>query len=169
MSVFTVHEPPLRAAGAVPEPERFVFVRDGFYFWAFIAAWLWMIWHRMWLVLLIYIVVSGAVESAVYYAGARSGGVLLAGLLIALLVGVEASTLRRFTLARRGWKNVGIVNGEDLEDAERRFFDAWLRRTNSPSSGPPAPMPRSASAAPVRRGPLGPDVIGLFPEPGAPR
>jgi hypothetical protein len=163
MSVFTVHEPPLRAAGAVPEPERFVFVRDGFYFWAFIAAWLWMIWHRMWLVLLIYIVVSGAVESAVYYAGARSGGVLLAGLLIALLVGVEASTLRRFTLARRGWKNVGIVNGEDLEDAERRFFDAWLRAPGKQAE-PPA-----VSFTPSPSTPHPPDIVGLFPDPGASR
>ena len=56
MAVYTVHQPPLRATEAALDPQRFVFVRDGFYFWAFIAVWLWMAWHRMWLVLLIYIV-----------------------------------------------------------------------------------------------------------------
>ncbi len=43
------------------------------------------------------------------------------------MIGLEASTLRRFTLRRRGWRNVGVVSGDDLEDAERRFFDAWVR------------------------------------------
>ena len=104
MAVYTVHQPPLRATDAALDPQRFVFVRDGFYFWAFIAAWLWMAWHRMWLVLLIYIVGSTVVEGAVYYAGAGRGGTVVVGLLIALLIGIEASTLRRFTLARRGWK-----------------------------------------------------------------
>jgi hypothetical protein len=93
----------------------------------------------------------------------------LIGLLISLLVGLEAGTLRRFTLGGRGWKNLGVVSGDDREDAERRFFDAWLQRKNSPSSAPHTPMPGPAAAAPNRRGPLGSDVIGLFPEPGAPR
>jgi len=88
------------------------------------------------------------------------------GLLLGLLVGLEAGTLRRFALNRRGWKNLGVVSGDDLEDAERRFFDAWLRRTNS--SGLHA-VPASSPTAPRQRRPQGPDIIGLFPEPGAPR
>src|SRR6202035_644453 len=101
--------------------------------------------------------------------GAPPAAASLIGILLGLLVGLEAGTLRRFTLSRRGWKNLGVVSGDDLEDAERRFFDTWLQRTNSPSGGPRAPTPGPASAAPNRRGPLGFDVIGLFPEPGAPR
>src|SRR5207253_10391383 len=31
MAVYTVHEPPMRADEASPDPDRFVFVRDGFY------------------------------------------------------------------------------------------------------------------------------------------
>jgi hypothetical protein len=77
--------------------------------------------------------------------------------------------LRRFTLSRRGWKNLGVVSGDDLEDAERRFFDAWLRRTNPPPGGSHAPTSPSPPAAPIQRKPHGPDVNGLFPEPGAPR
>ena len=136
MAVYTVHQPPLRATEAAPDPQRFVFVRDGFYFWAFIAAWLWMAWHRMWLVLLIYVVGATAVEGAVYYAGAGSGGAVVVGLLIALLIGIEAGTLRRFTLARRGWKNVGVVSAYDLEDAERRFFADWVRAAPTARGAP---------------------------------
>ena len=38
MSVFTVHEPPLRVTDVRPDPARFAFVRDGFSFWAFLVA-----------------------------------------------------------------------------------------------------------------------------------
>jgi len=88
------------------------------------------------------------------------------GFLLALLVGFEAATLRRFTLARRGWRNVGIVVGDDVEAAERRFFDAWVKG----EARPPAPPPPAPSAPPMLRRPPPPsDVIGLFPQPGAPR
>ena len=60
MPAYTVHEPPLREAKSVgeaaPDPERFVFVRDGFHFWAFLLGPLWMLAHRMWLVLVLYLI-----------------------------------------------------------------------------------------------------------------
>jgi hypothetical protein len=164
MSVFTVYEPPLRAADSAADPERFTFVRDGFYFWAFALTPLWMLSHRMWLVLLIYLIVAVGADSAMHYAGIGSGGVVVVELLISFLVGFEASTLRRFTLARRGWKNVGVVAGDGVEAAERRFFEAWAAAANRagerPTAAPAAPSP-SAPRAPQPSG-----IIGLFPEPG---
>jgi len=168
MSVYTVHEPPLRAAEAASNPERFVFVRDGFYFWAFLLSVLWMLWHRLWLVLLIYVVVIVGIETALRSLGMSSLAIAIFGVLISFLVGMEAGTLRRFTLARRRWKNVGVVSGDDLEDAERRFFDAWFRR-NGGKPAAPSPIPQSPLPPPAPRTPHGPDVIGLFPEPGASR
>lgn len=169
MSVYTVHEPPLRAGAAASDVERFAFVRDGFSWWAFLLAPLWMLRHRMWLVLFGYVVVAGLIEIPVKLSGAPAFAASLIGILLGLLVGLEAGTLRRFTLNRRGWKNLGVVSGDDLEDAERRFFDAWLRRTNSTPGAPHTPTPPTTPAAPFQRPPRGPDVIGLFPEPGAPR
>lgn len=170
MSVYTVHEPPVRTADPLPDAERIVFVRDGFSFWAFLLAPLWMLWHRMWLVLAGYVVVVAALEAPLVVFGGSRAAVSVVGLFISLLVGLEASTLRRFTLRRRGWKNVGIVSGDDVEDAERRFFDAWLRQTPSQratnAAGPP-PLPSSAATTP--RVLQTPDVIGLFPEPGVRR
>ncbi len=164
MSVFTVHEPPLRAADSAPNPERFTFVRDGFYFWAFALTPLWMLWHCMWLVLLIYLIVAVGADGAMHYAGIGSRGVVVFQLAISLLIGFEASTLRRFTLARRGWKNVGVVAGDGVEAAERRFFDAWAVAANKagerPSASSAAPPSRPRAAQPS-------GIIGLFPEPGA--
>jgi hypothetical protein len=170
MSVYTVHEPPVRSADPLPDAERIVFVRDGFSFWAFLLAPLWMLWHRMWLVLAGYVIVAVALETALAaFGGARAAASIL-GLFISLLVGLEASTLRRFTLNRRGWLNVGIVSGASLEDAERRYFEAWVQELPSqraaPMASPPAPPPASGTAPPSPRAPQGSDVVGLFPEPG---
>src|SRR5215469_11148463 len=62
MSVYTVHEPPQRAAGLAADPNRFVFVRDGFSWWAFLLAPLWMLRHRLWLALAIYLLLAVALE-----------------------------------------------------------------------------------------------------------
>jgi Protein of unknown function (DUF2628) len=171
MSVYTVHEPPLRSADALPDAERFAFVRDGFSFWAFLFAPLWMLWHGMWLVLVGYIVFSAGLVSALAALGASQTALVVVGLFISLLVGLEAGTLRRLTYWRRGWKNVGIVSGNDLEDAERRFFDAWLqKRPSGHAASSPASRAAAGAAAPTMpRAAQAPDVIGLFPEPGARR
>jgi hypothetical protein len=173
MSVYTVHEPPVRTANSLSDAERLVFVRDGFTFWAFIAAPLWMLWHRMWVVLVGYVLVTVILIAGLAALGASRTALVVVGLFISLLVGLESSTLRRFTLRRRGWNNLGIVSGDDVEDAERRFFGVWLRQAPSQSAAPaapPPPMPSSAAPSsgppPLPRMARTPNVIGLFPEPG---
>src|SRR5262245_526288 len=163
MSTYTVHEPPLRANEDVPDPVRVGFVRDGVSFWAFLLSPLWMLRHRLWLVLVGYLILAAALQVGVYRIGASASVMFVVGFLLSLLVGFEAATLRRFTLGRRGWRNVGIVVGDDVEAAERRFFDAWVKGEARPPAPPPSPPPM------LRRPPPASDVIGLFPEPGAPR
>jgi hypothetical protein len=165
MAIYTVHEPPLKREQLEPDPERFVFVRDGFSFWAFLLAPIWMLRHRLWLVFVGYLVVTVALQLALRSIGASLTVMLTAAALLSLLVGFEATTLRRFTLSRRRWKNVGIVVGDDLESAERRFFDVWVRDIwdHGASRAAPAAVPA------MHRPPASSGVIGLFPEPGAPR
>ena len=174
MSIYNVYQPPLRATQPEPDPARFAFVRDNFSFWAFVFGPLWMLWHRLWLVFVIYVVLMGGAELALVRLGASAGSLALLNFLVAVLIALEAGTLRHLTLRRRGWRNVGVVSGGGLEEAERRFFDAWLRRTRTPDAPPAAvqhgagspssnPAPAAARLAP------GEDVVGLFPEPGAGR
>jgi len=169
MPVYTVHEPPPRSAGAAAETERFVFVRDGFYFWAFLLTPLWMLRRRLWLVLVIYLVCIAALDAVLRGLGASVWLMAFAGVLVSLLIGFEAGTLRRFTLNRRGWRNVGFVAGYRLEDAEQRFFDAWVRDASARRAAPPWGTPPPAHSAMPSPASPAPDVIGLFPEPGAPR
>jgi len=70
---------------------------------------------------------------------------------------------------------VGIVVGDDVESAERRFFDAWANKSWVNKSWAERPsvdgVPRASSPAmgvPMARRPSS-EVIGLFPQPGAPR
>lgn len=166
MAVYTVHQPPLRKGETASDPDRFVLVRDGFYVWAFLFGPLWMAWRRLWLVLALYIAAMIGVGIALQLAGASTsmrGFVLLA---MAILVGLEAGTLRRWTLGLRGWKTVGVVVGDDREAAERRFFSEWIdggQKTARADAAKPQTggvrMPKGNS----------PDVIGLFPEADKPR
>jgi uncharacterized protein DUF2628 len=181
MAIYTVHEPPPKADASTPDPERFVFVRDGFAFWAFLLTPLWMLRHRLWLVLIGFLLVAAALLVALSLMGMSATVMVAVLVLLKLLVGFEAATLRRFTLARRRWNNVGIVVGDDMETAERRFFDAWVDRgsdsatSGAGSSGAGSWASTAVSTAMVlspslaRRPSTLPDVIGLFPEPGASR
>ena len=164
MAVYTVHEPLPRKDEASADPERFAFVRDGFYFWAFVLGPLWMLWRRLWLVTVLYFALSIALQVGLWELDASETVKFLVYFLLALLIGFEAGTLRRWTLTRRGWKNLGVVVGDDVETAERRFFAARTPRlppaaASPPASQAPAGFPRSGDG----------QIIGLFPQPGAPR
>jgi Protein of unknown function (DUF2628) len=158
MAAFAVFEPPVRAGRpAADHAERFVFLRERFNWAAFLFGPLWMIWRRLWLVLIIYLVVLGLVEFGLRRLGIASQARFTVYFLIALLVGIEAVSMRRWTLLRRGWRDRGIVIADDLEMAERRFFDSWSAESATPP--PPPPYAPVSSAG----------VIGLFPEPGGGR
>jgi len=169
MAVYTVHAPPLTARAAALEPERFVFVRDAFSLSALVFGALWMLRHRMWLVLLGYLILAAALSILLRLAGSAGAGVA-AWALLSLLIGFEAPTLRRFTLARRGYRTVGLVVGDDLDLAERRFFDAWVHKEAKAGSDPFDSWGQKGAATGAPSAPAhGPDVLGLFPEPGAAR
>lgn len=164
MATYTVHAPPQRQ-GERADPERFVFLRDGFHFWAFLFGPLWLLAKRLWLVFVLYVVVGIVLALLLKLAHASATVQSLVGFVVALLVGLEAATLTRWTLQLRGWRMLGFVVGDDREMAERRFFCEWVKRAEVQPSLPPADP---NYAAPVRSGaPTGAEVIGLFPEPGS--
>ena len=176
MSIYTVHEPPLKADASTPDPDRFAFVRDGFSFWAFLLAPLWMLRHRLWLVLVGYVIVAVALQVGLRLIGASSGVIVTVSLLLSLLVGIEAATLRRFTLSRRGWKNVGIVVGDDLEIGRAAVFRCLGRQAlvrpvlgQRAAAGSGSRASFATGLAPARRSPDSSEVLGLFPQPGASR
>lgn len=159
MAAYSVFVPPFSHPGAA-EAERFKFVRDGFSWPAFILGPIWMLFHRFALVVILWLVVVFALGAVIRLLGVPSGTALLVFLLLAFLIGLEASTLQSWTLKRRGWREIGIVVADELEAAERRFFDEL-------SDQDPADFGTSVPGhiAMLDRNQGGTDVIGLFPEP----
>jgi hypothetical protein len=167
MPTYTVHEPPRRndTDDTLAHTSRFVFVRDGFHWWAFLLTPLWLLRRWLWLEFIVYVLIVGGATFVLGRLGIQQSAGFIVSTLLSLLIGMEASTLRRWKLGRKGYENLGIVVGDDQELAERRFFDSWTgtgalppaRLSAAPS--PPA-MTRAHSATSS-------DIVGLFPQPGA--
>lgn len=160
MAVYTVLEPHHRHGSIDARADQIVFLRDGFSWNAFLFAPLWLLYRRLWLVLLVSVFAFVALEAGLWLAGVTPAGLILVAALMALLVGMEASSLRRWTMVRRGWQELGTVVAGDRDEAEQRFFDAWVAGEIT------APAPRPMQPASVIRPPSRRDVVGLFPEPG---
>ena len=175
MPVYTVHAP--RANGVdFRATDRFTFVRDGFHFWAMLLGPFWLIWNRLWLALVGWIIAVIALQLVLAKLGAGASAIFLAELVVALLMGFEAASLQRWTLSRRNWRQLDIVLADDEETAERKFFDRWTKQ-RPPGSDPlsvdrGAPPPtRNVPGQPFSKPPPLPQggIIGLFPEPGGTR
>jgi hypothetical protein len=175
MPVYTVHVPVTNGAD-LTATDKFAFVRDGFHFWAAVAGVIWLAWHRLWLALIGWIVLMLAVDVGLPLLGVGSRAILVINLVLALLLGSEAASLKRWTLSRRKWRQLDIVVADDEESAERRFFDRWTARNRvvsdpySVDRGGPPPT-RHVSGQPFSKPPPVPQggIIGLFPEPGGSR
>jgi hypothetical protein len=146
MAVFTVHEPP-PSGDLMRDAERVIFVRDGFSWPAFLIPFVWLLWHRMWLVLVLWIAVVVLVQWGASLLGEPAP--LIATVATALVMGFEASSLRRWTLERRRFRFAGVVAGADRSDCERRFFADWEGgdRPSGGASAVPAPSGASQPAA----------------------
>lgn len=176
MRVYTVHAPITNSANSVAT-DRFAFVRDGFHFWAFVFGPLWLLAHRLWLALIGWIVVLAVVDFSMRALGAGGTAIFTANLLIALLMGFEAASLRRWTLSRGKWRQLDVVVADDEEAAERRFFDRWTAKRRGLANdqaaidrgGPPPTrdLPGQSFSKPPPSDQN--DIIGLFPQPGGSR
>lgn len=176
MPVYTVHAPVAYGAD-LAATDKFVFVRDGFHFWAAVASVIWLIWNRLWLALIGWIALTLAIGFGTNALGATRGAIMFVDLLLAILMGFEAATLQRWTLSRRKWRQLDIVVADDAESAERRFFDRWTARQRGLTNdqwavdrGGPPPT-RNIPGQPFSKPPPLPQggIIGLFPEPGGSR
>jgi Protein of unknown function (DUF2628) len=169
MPVYTVHLPTrgLRdTLGVVnelrpPDAATLVkakFVPECFSRAAFFLGPIWLAWQGLWLESLVWLVAFSllAIQHVV-------GTVIafLIGVLLEILLGLEANNLRRARLKRRGYSLVDVAAGATRDDAERGFFRRYLE------SGLPQPDKKmlSASTPPPPQA----EVLGVFPLPEDPR
>ena len=156
MSVYTVQAP--TGMLGEPEPERAVFLREGFSWPAFVFALLWLVWHRLWAIAALWLVASGLLAwLAVWHFGL--GTTLLIALALRILLGIEGNGLLRRQLARRRYRLIGVVAAPASETAERLFFN----RLSEPQAAP-TPAPKDAPTGPPMPN-RDTEVLGVFPLP----
>lgn len=174
MATYLVFEP-LDGKRTQAAAERVVFLREKFSPWAFVLTPFWLLYYRLWLAFLTWLAAFVAINLIGSWLGYGPYAAVAASFFPSLLFGMEAINLRARRLLRNGFREAGVVIAEDIETAERKFFESWKSGASEtpplktdypylPSSTPPA-YPETKTAAVSAE----PGVIGLFPTPGAQR
>ncbi|MBM3518101.1 MAG: DUF2628 domain-containing protein [Alphaproteobacteria bacterium] len=134
MRIYTVHLRGEREGGGAAET---VVVREGFSWAAFLVPPLWALYHRLWLTAVLMGVIGGAVAYGLLLrAGDPATGAVMVVIVLAGF-GAIANDLRRWFLARSGFRLAGVVAGEDLAGAEHRWFAAAPRAASPPARSLP--------------------------------
>ncbi|MBM6580555.1 DUF2628 domain-containing protein [Microvirga sp. BT689] len=162
MTTYTLHLPREARSGDPSALDESELVKDAFSWGAFFFTFLWFFFHRLWLagfaVLLLVLAFGGLMAVLDVHPLAAT----VAQLLLQSLIGLEANSLRRWTLGRRGRPAVDVVTAADQDEAEAKAFARWLDARLTLLARNPAP---SAVLSPRRSEP----VIGLFPDAERPR
>lgn len=145
MRVYTVHVPPFSHRESDP-----VLIKEGYSWPAFLFGPLWMLIHRLWLafVALVVITLIIGVAADAFGIGPIPQGIV--SLAIAVLVGAHGNDMRRYGLARRGYRDGGVVAARNIDEGLARFIDAEppvravhqtrARATSVPVAPPPMPI-----------------------------
>ena len=106
------------------------FIRDGFSVPALIVPHLWLLFHRQWLAATAVISVLALGMLAAWHWQAPSFA-LGADALISIYVALEGATLRIANLERAGWHEAAVVEADNAEEAEIRYFGALPEKTEA--------------------------------------
>lgn len=118
MTTYTVYMPP--KDNLVQSEENFLLIPDAKATLALFFPPFWLIWHRLWLPLMVYFCVIIAIMLLAF----TSPGIAVSYLSIlpGLYLLLEGYELVRKNLENKGWQFAGIVEGENKEEAEIRFI-----------------------------------------------
>jgi hypothetical protein len=119
MRFFTIHERPAQTAGGDPDV---LAVASGFRWLAAVMPLLWLLWHRLWLGLTLYILFSILLGIAFALGDIAEPAATAIGLAVSLLIGFGAADYRRWTLERRGWQLVAVLRADSARDAEELYI-----------------------------------------------
>ncbi|WP_375454489.1 DUF2628 domain-containing protein [uncultured Methylobacterium sp.] len=157
MRSYTLHLPFECRPGEAHDLDRAQLVPDGFSGAAFAFSVLWFLYHRLWIAA--GLVLAGLCATALigYGLGLSPVSGTVITVLASLLIGMEASTLRRWTLARNGRPARDAVVAFNADEAEAKAMTRWLDPTRTPAIRPGATFVTGHAEAPV---------IGLFPVQG---
>lgn len=158
MASFVIMEPPVKTG--TNAAERTLFVRDSFSFLALVMPLFWLLFHRLWFEAALILVVSVALGMAGQYWNIP-GTVTVLMFLVSLLVALEGANWRLAALRRRGYTDKGVIDADDRQEAETRYF------ADGDFSGETAPVPPTARKRAARSvQPKADAKLGLVGYPG---
>ena len=155
MRTYTVHLERDALAGEAHGLERAHLVPDGMTWAAFAFGPLWFFFHRLWLAGLGLLALLAVVALGGRFLGLTPIAGFVITVLVSLLIGLEASSLRRWTYARAGRPVRDAVTAANAEEAEMKAAARWL---DGVSTGRTGPAPHIGISVPPS------DLaIGMFP------
>ncbi len=166
MVIYSVHEREDEDGDIATRADKIFFVRDGFAWIALVTPLLWLLYHRMWLILAGFVVLIVAIQAGVLVFGLGEERAGSAALVVNGAFAFLANDLRRRTLELQGYSLVELVAGRDLAECEERFFTEWLSKQDvraDEASG--AKLKKATVASPLNSSIEAEGVIGIFPEP----
>lgn len=157
MRSYTVHE----LSGAPADGKGIVLVREGFSWPAAVFALVWLIFKRQWVVAAFYFALSVLLMAAANWFSANEALMSVMTIMLQGFLGVAAHDLMRWTLARQGYREIGVAAGTDLQEAERDFFRNWTGALHAAT--PAATQPLTAPVWPRKSTSDDHVPLGLFP------
>ena len=104
-----------------------IFVPDAFSWGGFILTGFWVLWNRMW--------IAGIAVMAVLLLGTVLPPALqfLVNVAVSVFLGLHGNDLLGWSLARRGFSEIGLSAGSTSEEAELRFYANGADVPSAPS------------------------------------
>lgn len=155
MTTYTVYTPP--KDNLVHSEENFRLVPDTKATFALFFPPFWLLWHKLWMALMVYFCVIVAIMILAFTS--PSIAVSYLSILPGLYLLLEGYELVRKNLESQGWEFAGIVEGENKEEAEIRFIvnqgDRFAEQR---------PIPSNVHKPVALKPSVKTDTMSLFPE-----
>ncbi|MFZ4542180.1 MAG: DUF2628 domain-containing protein [Rickettsiales bacterium] len=102
---------------------RMELVRDGVNIWALVLHVFWLVYHRMWWVLVGYIALAACLSALATVLHLPESAVMVLQLALQVMLCVHASELRGWTLQRKGYRFAGVLVADSEMKAQRRYYE----------------------------------------------
>lgn len=129
MTTYTIYAKPDDQLNAI-------FVAEKFSWPAFVFTGFWTLRHRMWIVSAV--LISALLLSYVLPLHLQ----VMFSIAVSFLLGIHANDLLSWSLMRRGFSEIGMAVGRNLEEAELRFFSGFEF-----AAGDQQPVPKFSMAS----------------------
>ena len=143
LRVYSIHLPP-PYSGKDQEPDA---LREGFSVPAFGLTVIWVLAHRLWMRAGLLALIIALLAVSVYVLGMGDIGQVIVSLAFMIWVGMEGNDWRRHALARRGWRDGGVIAADSADAAMRRYWDLAAVTSRGPApASPPESLGETATA-----------------------